>query len=251
MSGHSHAANIAGKKSKSDAARAKVFTKLGREISVVVKEGGGDPVSNQRLRDVIAKCRAANMPGDNIQRSIKKAAGEMGGVDYAQITYEGYAPGGVAVIVNALTENRNRTVSDVRHAFDKNGGSLGATGCVGYMFDKKGVIVIARKGMDEDEFMMTALDAGAGDINTDGEYFEVLTDPADFSAVREALEKQGFEFASAEVTYLPQNYVEVTDEENLIKIKKMIAMLEDLDDVQKFTTTRTSTRTTGKNRNYI
>lgn len=232
MSGHSHAANIAGKKSKSDAAKAKVFTKLGREISVVVKEGGSDPLSNQKLRDVIAKCRAANMPSDNIQRSIKKAAGELGGVDYISIAYEGYAPGGVAVIANALTENRNRTVSDVRHAFDKNGGSLGATGCVSYMFDKKGVIVIARKGMDEDEFMMVALEAGAGDVSADDEYFEVLTDPADFSAVREELEKQGFEFVSAEVTYLPQNYVDVTDEETLLKIKKMIAMLEDLDDVQ-------------------
>ncbi len=232
MSGHSHAANIAGKKSKTDAARAKVFTKLGREISLVVKEGGSDPVSNQKLRDVIAKCRAANMPGDNIQRSIRKAAGEDGDVNYAQIVYEGYAPGGVAVIVDALTENRNRTVSDVRHAFDKNGGSMGATGCVSYMFDRKGVLVTARGGHDEDEFMMAALEAGAGDINTDDEYFEIITDPADFSAVRETLEGSGIEFISAEVTYLPQNYVEVADADNLTKIRKMIAMLEDLDDVQ-------------------
>ncbi len=233
MSGHSHAANIAGKKSKTDAQKAKVFTKLGREIAVVVKEGGSDPVSNQKLRDVIAKCRAANMPNDNIQRSIKKAAGELGNVEYASIVYEGYAPGGVAVIVETLTENRNRTVSDVRHAFDKHGGSMGATGCVSYMFDRYGVIVIERGDLDEDEFMMVALEAGASDVVTDDEeYFEVRTDPADFSAVREELENQGFTFASAEVTYVPQNYVEVTDEETLVKIRKMLAMLDDLDDVQ-------------------
>jgi YebC/PmpR family DNA-binding regulatory protein len=233
MSGHSHAANIAGKKSKSDAAKAKVFTKLGREISVVVKEGGGDPVSNQKLRDVIAKCRAANMPNDNIWRSIKKAAGEGGATEYVANTYEGYAPGGVAVIVETLTDNRNRTVSDIRHAFDKNGGSLGASGCVSYMFDRKGLIVIEKGDLDEDEFMMAALEAGAADVLlTDDGYFEVYTDPNDFSSVREALEQQEYAFVSAEVTNIPQNYVEVTDEETLVKIKKMLAMLEDLDDVQ-------------------
>ena len=232
MSGHSHAANIAGKKSKTDAAKAKVFTKLGREISVVVKEGGGDPVSNQKLRDVIAKCRASNMPNDNIQRSIKKAAGELGAVEYVQNTYEGYAPGGVAVMVSTLTDNRNRTVSDVRHAFDKNGGSMGANGCVSYMFDRKGVIILNRGGMDEDEFMLVAIEAGAGDVNVDEEFFEVITEPEDFSAVREQLEGGGYEFISAELTYIPQNYVEVTDEDTLKKIRKMIDMLEDLDDVQ-------------------
>ncbi|MGI5898698.1 MAG: YebC/PmpR family DNA-binding transcriptional regulator [Christensenellales bacterium] len=232
MAGHSHASNVAARKNKTDAAKAKIFTKLGREISVVVKEGGSDPVANQRLRDVIAKCRAANMPNDNIQRSIKKAAGDIDGVDYMQINYEGYAPGGVAVMVNTLTDNRNRTVGEVRHAFDKNGGSMGATGCVSYMFDRLGVIIISRGDMDEEEFMMTALEAGASDVEADDEFFEVITDPSDFSQVRENLESEGFEFVSAEVTFIPQNYVEVTDEEALAKIRKMIDMMEDLDDVQ-------------------
>lgn len=233
MSGHSHSANIAAKKGKADAVRGKIFTKLGRELSVVVKEGGANPESNQKLRDVIAKCKAANMPGDNIQRSIKKAAGELGAVEYVANTYEGYAPGGVAVIVTTLTENRNRTVGDVRHAFEKNGGSMGATGCVSYMFDKKGVIVIAKGDLDEDEFMMSALDAGASDVElTDDGYFEVTTDPNDFSTVREALEGQGVEIVSAEVANVPQNYVAVNDEDTVKKIRKMIDMLEDLDDVQ-------------------
>lgn len=232
MSGHSHSANIAVKKGKSDAAKAKVFTKLGREISLVVKSGGSDPVSNQKLRDVIAKCKAANMPNDNIMRSIKKAAGDLGDVDYVAITYEGYAPGGVAVLVDTLTENRNRTISDVRHAFDKYGGSIGATGCVSYMFDRKGLMEIEAGDLDEDEFMMVALEAGASDVQLNDGYFEVYTDPNDFSAVREALEARGYQFASAEVTYIPQNYVEVTDEETLVKIKKLLAVLEDLDDVQ-------------------
>ena len=232
MSGHSHAANIAGKKSKTDAAKSKIYTKLGREISVAVREGGGDPVSNQKLRDVIAKCRAANMPNDNIWRSIRKAAGEGEAVDYVANLYEGYAPGGVAVMVDTLTENKNRTVSDVRHAFDKHGGSMGASGCVSYMFDRKGVIVIAQGDLDEDEFMMTALDAGADDVELNEGYFEITTDPNNFSAVREELEKQGLTFESAEVSYVAQNYIEVFDEETVTKIKKLIAMLEDLDDVQ-------------------
>ena len=232
MSGHSHAANIAGKKSKTDAAKSKIYTKLGREISVAVREGGGDPVSNQKLRDVIAKCRAANMPNDNIWRSIRKAAGEGEAVDYVANLYEGYAPGGVAVMVDTLTENKNRTVSDVRHAFDKHGGSMGASGCVSYMFDRKGVIVIAQGDLDEDEFMMTALDAGADDVELNEGYFEITTDPNNFSAVREELEKQGLTFESAEVSYVAQNYIEVSDEETVTKIKKLIAMLEDLDDVQ-------------------
>ncbi|MBE5760448.1 MAG: YebC/PmpR family DNA-binding transcriptional regulator [Clostridiales bacterium] len=232
MSGHSHAANIAGKKSKTDAAKSKIYTKLGREISVAVREGGGDPVSNQKLRDVIAKCRAANMPNDNIWRSIRKAAGEGESVDYVANLYEGYAPGGVAVMVDTLTENKNRTVSDVRHAFDKHGGSMGASGCVSYMFDRKGVIVIAQGDLDEDEFMMTALDAGADDVELNEGYFEITTDPNNFSAVREELEKQGLTFESAEVSYVAQNYIEVSDEETVTKIKKLIAMLEDLDDVQ-------------------
>jgi len=232
MSGHSHAANIAGKKSKTDAAKSKIYTKLGREISVAVREGGGDPVSNQKLRDVIAKCRAANMPNDNIWRSIRKAAGEGEAVDYVANLYEGYAPGGVAFMVDTLTENKNRTVSDVRHAFDKHGGSMGASGCVSYMFDRKGVIVIAQGDLDEDEFMMTALDAGADDVELNEGYFEITTDPNNFSAVREELEKQGLTFESAEVSYVAQNYIEVSDEETVTKIKKLIAMLEDLDDVQ-------------------
>ena len=232
MSGHSHAANIAGKKSKTDAAKSKIYTKLGREISVAVREGGGDPVSNQKLRDVIAKCRAANMPNDNIWRSIRKAAGEGESVDYVANLYEGYAPGGVAVMVDTLTENKNRTVSDVRHAFDKHGGSMGASGCVSDMFDRKGGIVIAQGDLDEDEFMMTALDAGADDVELNEGYFEITTDPNNFSAVREELEKQGLTFESAEVSYVAQNYIEVSDEETVTKIKKLIAMLEDLDDVQ-------------------
>ncbi|MDD2648193.1 MAG: YebC/PmpR family DNA-binding transcriptional regulator [Eubacteriales bacterium] len=233
MSGHSKWANIKHKKGKADAERGKIFTKIGREIAIAVREGGADPDVNGKLRDVIAKAKASNMPNDNISRSIKKAAGEGSNVNYEEITYEGYAPGGVAVLVEVVTDNRNRTASEIRHAFDKNGGSMGTTGSVGYMFDHRGVIDIEREpGMDEDEFMMTALDLGAEDVNTDDdEVFEVYTKPNDFSNVRQAFEKNGMTILSAEVAYLPQNLVEV-DAENVEKIQKMLDMFDDNDDVQ-------------------
>ena len=233
MSGHSKWANIKIKKGKTDAVRGKIFTKIGREIAIAVREGGGNPDSNSKLRDVIAKAKSNNMPNDNIQRSIKKAAGETDGVNYEEITYEGYAPGGIAVIVEAITDSRNRTASDVRHCFAKSGGQLGVTGSVGYLFDKKGVIVIERTpSMDEDEMMMLLLDAGAEDMQAMDDAFEVTTDPGGFSAVREKLEAQGLSFLSAEVQMLPQNTVAPADEDTLQKVQKLLEMLEDNDDVQ-------------------
>ena len=233
MSGHSKWANIKHKKGKADAVRGKIFTKIGREIAIAVREGGSDPDSNGKLRDVIAKAKANNMPNDNITRSIKKAAGELGNINYEEITYEGYGAGGMAVIVECVSDNRNRTASDVRHYFDKFGGNLGANGSVGWMFDRKGLIVIDRKpGADEDEVMMMALEAGASDMQPLEDAFEVYTEVADFSTVREALEKEGCTFLSAELTYVPQNTVEITDEETLVKIGKMLDALEDMDDVQ-------------------
>ena len=233
MSGHSKWANIKNKKEKADNARGKIFTKIGREIAIAVKEGGSDPNNNSKLRDVIAKAKANNMPNDNISRSIKKAAGEMGSVNYEEITYEGYGPGGTAIIVEVVTDNRNRTASEIRHIFDKSGGSMGATGCVSWMFDKKGLIVIERTAlMDEDEVMMTALDAGAEDFNALDDAFEVYTAPADFSAVREALEGAGYAFISAEVRMIPQNTVNVEDAETIEKIERFLERLDDNDDVQ-------------------
>lgn len=233
MSGHSKWHNIAVKKGKTDAARGKIFTKIGREIAIAVREGGSNPDSNSKLRDVIAKAKSNNMPNDNIKRSIQKASGELSNVEYKEVTYEGYAPGGIAVIVEAITDNNNRTASDIRHCFAKNDGNLGTTGSVGYMFDKKGVIVIERTPeMDEDEMMMTALDCGASDMTTEDDAFEVTTEPNDFSAVREALEKQGFSFLSAEVQMVPQNTVAPASAEILEKVQKMLEMLEDNDDVQ-------------------
>ena len=233
MSGHSKWANIKIKKGKTDALRGKIFTKIGREIAIAVREGGSNPDSNSKLRDVIAKAKSNNMPNDNIQRSIKKAAGELGNVDYEEITYEGYAPGGVAVIVETITDSRNRTASDVRHCFAKNGGSLGVTGSVSFMFDKKGVLVIERTpDSDEDEMMMTVLDAGAEDMKTLDDAFEIYTDPNEFSAVREQLENGGMTFLSAEVQMVPQNTVALPDEETLTKVQKLLDMLEDNDDVQ-------------------
>ena len=231
MSGHSKWHNIQAKKGKADAKRGAIFTKIGREIAIAVRDGGANPESNGKLRDVIAK--ANNMPNDNIQRSIKKASGELGDVVYEQITYEGYAPGGVAVIVDTITDNRNRTASDVRHCFAKNGGNLGTTGSVGFMFDEKGVLVVENTpGMDEEEIMMMALDAGAEDVQVAEDAFEIYTLPNDFSTVREELEKQGLTFLSAEVSKLPQNTVAVTDPDVLKNIQKMLDMLEDNDDVQ-------------------
>jgi YebC/PmpR family DNA-binding regulatory protein len=232
MSGHSKWSTIKFKKGKADAARGKIFTKIGREIAVAVKQGGSDPASNSRLRDCIAKAKSNNMPNDNINRSIKKAAGELGNINYEEMQYEGYGAGGVAVIVEALTDNRNRTAGDVRHAFDKSGGSLGATGCVAWMFDRKGVLVIERTDkIDEDELTMQAIDAGAEDFNADDDAFEITTAPDDFSAVRETLEKAGYTFVSAQVDMIPNNTVS-PDAETQEKVLKLLDMLEDLDDVQ-------------------
>ncbi len=233
MSGHSKWANIKHKKGKADAERGKIFTKIGREIAIAVRDGGPDPNVNGKLRDVIAKAKSNNMPNENIKRSIAKAAGEGGNVNYEEIQYEGYAPGGVAVIVSTVTDNRNRTASDIRHIFDKNGGSLGTNGCVSYMFDKVGLIVIERQpGMDEDEFMMAALDAGAADVESSEDSFEVTTAVEDFSKVRENLEAAGYAFLSADLTMIPQTQNEVTDPAVIEKIQKMLDMLDDHDDVQ-------------------
>lgn len=232
MSGHSKWHNIQAKKSKVDAKRGKIFTKIGKELMIVVKEGGANPDANAKLRDVIAKAKANNMPKDSIERAIKKASGELGSVNFDEIIYEGYGPEGVAVIVEVLTDNKNRSAGNVRHLFDKYGGNLGASGCVGWMFNKKGQIVIERKEeMDEDEIMMVALDSGAEDFNAEEEVFEITTDIGDFSSVREELESQGYEFLSAELTMIPDNYVEV-DMEKAAKVQKLIDMLEDDDDVQ-------------------
>lgn len=232
MSGHSKWANIKRTKGKTDAARGKVFTKIGREIVVAVKAGGPDPNSNAKLRDVIAKAKAANVPNDNIMRSIKKASGELGNVDYVAITYEGYAPGGVAVIVEALTDNKNRTASDVRHIFDKCGGSMGTNGCVSYLFESKGVIEIEKTDKDDDdEMMMTALDAGAEDFIVEDGVYVITTSPATFSEVRENLEKQNFTFLRSEISMIPSNYVDLGDDD-AAKVNRMLDMFDDNDDVQ-------------------
>lgn len=232
MSGHSKWANIKHKKGKADAARGKIFTKLGKEISIAAKSGA-DPETNGKLRDAIAKAKSQNMPNDTITRAIKRAAGELSNIDYEEITYEGYAPGGVAVIVNTLTENRNRTASEVRHIFDKNGGSLGVTGAVSWMFDKKGLIIIEKTDdIDEEDLMMKALEVGAEDFSSDEDSYEIITDPEDFSDVRLSLEKQGIPMASAEITMIPKNTVEVNNEEDIKKINRMLEMFDDNDDVQ-------------------
>jgi YebC/PmpR family DNA-binding regulatory protein len=234
MSGHSKWANIKHRKEKSDSQKGKIFTKLGREIALAVKMGGGaDPASNGKLSDVIAKAKSNNMPNDSITRSIKKAAGEGDGSNYEVINYEGYGPSGIAVIVEALTDNRNRTAGDVRHLFDKFGGNMGTTGCVSFMFDQKGQIIIEKEpGMDEDEMMISALDAGASDFLVEDEYFEILTNAQDFTSVRESLEKAGLKFISADVTMIPQTYTKLTDPEAVENMEKLIERLEDLDDVQ-------------------
>ena len=233
MSGHSKFANIKHKKEKTDAQRGKIFTKLGRELMVAIKEGGPDPENNSKLRDVIAKCKSNNMPNDTIQRSIKKASGEDSSIVYESITYEGYGPGGVAVIVECLTDNKNRTAANVRHAFSKNGGNLGTTGCVSFMFDQKGQIIVELpEGMDEEELMMTALDAGAEDFEAEDGTCEIITDPASFSEVYAALEAAGIEIASGEVTMLPQTMAESDDPAVAESMEKLIDMLEDDDDVQ-------------------
>ena len=232
MSGHSKWHNIQAKKGKADAARGKIFTKLGRELLIAVKEGGPDPAGNSKLKNVIAKCKAANMPNDTVQRSIKKASGELSAVDYERIVYEGYGPSGVAVIVDTLTDNKNRSAGNVRSAFTKGGGNMGTTGCVGFMFQEKGEIVIEKGDLDEEELMMMALDAGAEDFNSDEEeVFIITTTPEDFSEVREALEAGGLEFLEAAVKMIPDTYTEI-DEEAAKKFQKMLNLLEDDDDVQ-------------------
>ena len=230
MSGHSKWHNIQAKKGKADAARGKIFTKLGRELLIAVKEGGADPAGNSKLKSVIAKCKAANMPNDTINNAIKKASSS--NENYEEITYEGYGPCGVAVIVEAATDNKNRTAADVRHVFDKAGGNLGTTGCVSYMFNKKGVIVIekASTSMDEDELMMLALDAGAEDFSSEEEVYEITTEPADFTAVREKLEESGLEFLEADVQMVPTTTVTL-DESGCEKMERLIERLEELDDV--------------------
>ena len=232
MSGHSKWANIKNKKGAADAKRCAVFTKIGREIAVAVKAGGPDPASNSKLRDAIAKAKAANMPGDNIERSIKKASGELTAVNYEENVYEGYAQEGVAVIVETLTDNTNRTSADIRHIFSKCGGSLGTTGCVSYMFEKKGLIVVDGSGVDEDTLMMEALEAGADDVVAQDGYFEIYTAPADFSAVREAVEaNKDYVILDAGVQMIPSNTVTPSAEAE-VKIRRLLDMLEDNDDVQ-------------------
>ncbi len=234
MSGHSKFANIKHKKEKNDAAKGKIFTIIGRELAVAVKEGGADPANNSKLRDVIAKAKANNMPNDTIDRGIKKAAGDANSVNYEYVSYEGYGPSGIAIIVDALTDNKNRTAANVRSAFTKGGGSIGTQGCVSYSFDKKGQIIIDREecDMEPDDLMMLALDAGAEDFSEEEDSFEILTAPDDLGAVREALEKEGVVMAEAEVTMIPQNYISLTDETALKNLQRTLDLLDEDDDVQ-------------------
>ena len=234
MSGHSKFANIKHKKEKNDAAKGKIFTIIGREIAVAVKEGGPDPANNSKLRDVIAKAKANNMPNDTIDRGIKKAAGDANSVNYEHITYEGYGPNGIAIIVETLTDNKNRTAANVRSAFTKGNGSIGTPGCVSYNFDEKGQIIIDKEEceMDADDLMMMALDAGAEDFSEEEDSFEILTAPDDFSTVREALEKEGIPMAEAEVKMIPRTYVTLDDENAIKSLQKTLDLLDEVDDVQ-------------------
>lgn len=234
MSGHSKFANIKHKKEKNDAAKGKIFTMIGREIAVAVKEGGPDPANNFKLAQVIAKAKANNMPNDTIDRGIKKAAGDGNNVNYETATYEGYGPSGTAIIVKCLTDNKNRTAANVRNAFSKGQGSIGTQGCVSYMFDEKGQIIIDKEACDQDadDLMMLALDAGAEDFSDEEDSFEITTAPADFDAVHKALEEQKIPMASAEVTMIPQTYVTLTDEADITNIGRILDFLEDDDDVQ-------------------
>lgn len=232
MSGHSKWHNIQATKGKMDAARSKIFTKIGREIAVAVKTGGPDPSSNAKLRDVISKAKQNNMPNDNIERSIKKASGELGAVNYESIVYEGYGAGGSAVIVECLTDNKNRTAGDVRHAFDKHGGSLGSNGCVSYLFQRKGIIIVPREeGLDSDTLMMDALEAGAKDVVEQDDEIEITTEPNEVSAVKQALENAGYNVVMAESQLVPDMYVDL-DATKLASFQKMLDVLNDLDDVQ-------------------
>ena len=234
MSGHSKFANIKHKKEKNDAAKGKIFTVIGREIAVAVKEGGPDPANNFKLAQVIAKAKANNMPNDTIERGIKKAAGADGGVDYQNLTYEGYGPGGTAIIVDTLTDNANRTAANVRAAFSKGNGNIGTQGCVSYMFDRKGQILIDKEecAMGADDLMMLVLDAGADDFNEEEDSYEILTAPEAFQGVVEALENEKIATASAEITMIPQNYVEVTDADTVKYIQRILDILDEDDDVQ-------------------
>lgn len=232
MSGHSKWSTIKRKKEKTDGQRAKVFTKIGREIAVAVREGGPDPSSNSKLKDVIAKAKANNVPNDNIDRIIKKASGDGNADNYEEIVYEGYGPSGIAVIVEALTDNRNRTAADVRHYFDKYGGNMGQTGCVSFMFTKQGVILIEKEDVDEEKLMEDALEAGATDFLTDDDVFDIRTEVSDLGAVRDALEAAGYTFVSAEVEYVPSTYTTLTNEDDIKNMSKMLEMFEDNDDVQ-------------------
>ncbi len=234
MSGHSKFANIKHKKEKNDAAKGKIFTIIGREIAVAVKEGGPDPASNSKLRDIIAKAKSNNMPNDTIERGIKKAAGDADAVNYVSVSYEGYGPNGTAIIVDALTDNKNRTAANVRNAFTKGGGNVGTQGCVSFMFDKKGQIIIDKEEceMDADELMMAALDAGAEDFSEEEDSFEIITAPDDFSAVREAIEALKVPMVEADVTMIPQTWVELSDEDDIKKMNRILDLLDDDDDVQ-------------------
>lgn len=233
MSGHSKWSTIKRKKEKTDGARAKVFTKIGREIAVAVREGGPDPAGNSKLKDVIAKAKANNVPNDNIERIIKKAAGETGGAAYEEIIYEGYGPNGIAVVVKALTDNRNRTAGDVRHYFDKFGGNMGTSGCVMFMFDYYGVIVIEKEDVDEEKLMEDALEAGAADLLTDDEeVFEIRTEPNDLGAVTNDLSAKGYKFVSSETAYIPQTYTRLDDQEAMKNMSKMLDMFDENDDIQ-------------------
>lgn len=233
MAGHSKWSNIKHKKGKEDARRGKVFTKMTRYITVAVREGGPDPEYNTALKAAIEKAKAENLPNDNIERAIKKAAGDMDSQNYEEILYEGYGPGGIAVLVSCLTDNRNRTASDVRHAFDKFGGNLGQTGCVSFMFDRKGILDIEKNdNIDEEELMMEAIDLGAEDFIADDEVYEIITTPEDFNDIRDSLKQSGYNFVTAEVSNIPQNTVELKDDKDLKNMGKLIDILEDNDDVQ-------------------
>lgn len=232
MSGHSKWSTIKRKKEKTDNARAKVFTKIGREIAVAVKAGGPDPAANSKLKDVIAKAKAANVPNDNIDRIIKKAAGEGNADNYEDVVYEGYGPSGIAVIIEALTDNRNRTAADVRHAFDKFGGNMGTSGCVSFMFSREGVIIIDKEGIDEDKLMEDALEAGASDFLSDGDVYEIRTEPNDMGLVRDDLEAKGYKFISAEVEYIPSTYTKLTNPDDIQNMGRMLEMFDESDDIQ-------------------
>ena len=232
MSGHSKWSTIKRKKEKTDNARAKVFTKIGREIAVAVKAGGPDPAANSKLKDVIAKAKANNVPNDNIDRIIKKAAGEGNADNYEDVVYEGYGPSGIAVIIEALTDNRNRTAADVRHAFDKFGGNMGTSGCVSFMFSRQCVIIIEKEDIDEDKLMEDALEAGASDFLSDGDVYEIRTEPNDMGLVRDDLEVKGYKFLSAEVEYIPSTYTKLTDPDDIQNMGRMLEMFDESDDIQ-------------------